>query len=141
MAKKRSRPTIKLPPDWRESFRGSTMRTSFSLNLTQPMIEFLCAVADTVQWDRALYFQTGGLARPDNFIASSRSLEKRGLIYVDDAALEEFRSSRSNETWEEMNQRTKWRLTPAGEALVQLLKITGIFVEADAAIIKKARRG
>lgn len=141
MAKKPAKATIKLPPDWREAFRGNTMRTSFSLNLTQPMIQFLCAVADHVHWDRALYFQSGGRACPDNFIASSSALEKRGLIYVDDAALEGCRNRRHDESWEEACGQTQWRLTPAGEHIVSLFKTVGIFVEADAAIIKKARRG
>ena len=33
-----------------------------------------------------------------------------------------------------------YRLTPAGECVVNLLKLAGMFVEADAAITKKSRR-
>jgi hypothetical protein len=34
---------------------------------------------------------------------------------------------------------THWELTPAGAAVVELLKLAGLFVEADAAIEKKAK--
>lgn len=133
MAKK---PTVQLPADWKGAFRQTTMRTTFNLQLSQPMIEFLCAVADRVEWDRMLYFQSGGIHRPDNHIAASRALEKRGLICIDPT----YDHQQRTDTWEEACGRTNWQLTPAGEHIVALFKATGIFVEADAAIIKKAKR-
>lgn len=56
---------------WQEDFRRNAMRTNFMLSLSQPMIEFLCAVADGVQWDRR---DACSIHVPDNWIASERSL-------------------------------------------------------------------
>ena len=121
------------PSTWRARFQGATLRTSFCLALSQPMLEMLCAVADGVCYDRALYFC--GSAKPDNFIASSKALEKRGLI-------QDHPERQKLHTDEEIREGLQhiWKLTPAGEALVQLLRVTGVFIEADAAIQKKAKK-
>ena len=136
MAKKKStKKTIPIQNDeWKMRFASNSMRSTFCLTLTQPMLEFLCAVADQVSWDRALYFQSIGGAKPDNWSATSTALIKRGLI-ESKGRLEH----RNWTTWEEACQDTQWVLTPAGDKMVELLKVTGIFVEADAAILKKAR--
>lgn len=104
------------------------MRSSFCLALTQPMLEFLCATADGVSWDRRLYRADWGIARPDNWLASGGALIKRGLITRRQAipVTEDFIISH-------------YILTPAGRALVELLKVTGIFVEADAATVKRLK--
>lgn len=114
--------------DWQSAFHGSVMRTGLLLSLSQAMLEYLCAVADGVLWDR---FGHSALARPDNFLASSRSLEKRGLIrrrplrkVIDPLA--------------QIGLENHWELTPAGEAVVALLKAVGIFIEADRATERKA---
>jgi len=119
---------------WRDDFRNFSMKVNFVLSLSKSMLEMLCATADGVQWDRALYRH--GSHCPENWIASCRSLEKRGLIQRKSA--------------EEIDQRKYedhargewccWTLTPAGEQVVGLLKTCGMFVEADAAINKKTRR-
>lgn len=126
------RKVVELPQDWKAAFQGHAMKTSFCLALTQPMLEFLCATADGVHWDRRLYTQQYGIARPDNWIASAGSLIKRGLIE---------RCSRSELDQEpiELFMISHYRLTPAGEALVSLLRVAGIFIEADAAIVKRLR--
>lgn len=115
---------------WQDRFKYFTMRANFQLALTRPMIEFLCAVADDVWWDRALY-RDGGQCAPDNFIASSHALVKRGLIdrtpkkiVLKNRKIYEYRSG--------------YLLTPAGKLVVQLLKATGLFIEQDLAITRKA---
>lgn len=102
------------------------MRTGMSLHLSQPMLEYLCAVADNVTWDRA---EIGGrsIARPGSDLVTSASLEKRGLI-------------RRKLNWKPSRDErdAHYELTEAGEAVVLLLKSVGVFVQADAAIGRKA---
>src|SRR5258708_4159895 len=62
---------------WQDRFKAYSLRTGFTLQLTQAMIEFLSATADDVCWDRSLF---PGQHRPDNWMATSISLWKRGLI-------------------------------------------------------------
>ena len=114
--------TIPFPTDeWKDSFRATTFKTNFALYLSQPMIEFLCSVADQVHWDRTTH--RANLHRPDNWLATAGSeMDSEDRDHV-------------NMTWEWSN----YRLSPAGEAVVQLFKVTGVFVEADTAISKKAR--
>lgn len=137
MAKKKTSPpsnVIPLPPDWKSAFQGHAMRSSFCLALTQPMLEFLCATADGVHWDRKLYYRQWGGARPDSFIASGRSLVNRGLI-------ERLQYSEiQDQPKSDPELYAHYRLTPAGSAVVELLKVSGIFIEADAAVTKRAKR-
>jgi hypothetical protein len=118
--------------DWKRRFLGASMRTNFTLALTQPMLELLCAVADGVHWDRHLYFPALGQARSDHFMSSAAALIKRGLV---ETVPHELRTKSVGDRIES----DFLRLTPAGEALVALLRVAGIFVEADATSIKKAR--
>ena len=131
--KKKPGNVVQMPPDWKSSFQGHAMKTSFCLALTQPMLEFLCAVADDVRWDRGLYYRQYGAAKPDNFLAAEHSLQKRGLIE------RLSRAVTSSIPYEEFNFRSMCKLTPAGVALVELLRVAGIFVEADAAVEKRTR--
>lgn len=124
---------VQLTPDWKSAFQGHAMRSSFCLALTQPMLEFLCATADGVHWDRRLYYQQWGQARPDSFITSARGLINRGLI--ERLPQVEISGIPSDET----RYYAHHRLTPAGSAIVELLKVSGIFVEADAAVQKQER--
>ena len=125
--------TIPLPTCWQDDFRSATFRTSFMLTLSQSMLEFLCAVSDGVQWDRS---QWSHVHKPDNFLASGRSLQKRGLIVR--KSDDEVRKMRHEKC--EPFEYNFWKLTPAGEVLVELLKVTGMFVESDASIAKRSRR-
>jgi hypothetical protein len=109
--------------DWRAAFRGTIMRTGMALNLTQPMLEYLCAVADDVQWDRGRYFQQMGAAAPDCGLMTASALVKRGLIMLKRAAV---------------HGSHRYELTAAGQAVVQLLTVAGVFVKADAALSKRA---
>ena len=114
------------PADWRAAFRSTVMRTGMCLSLTQPMLEFLCAVADGVYWDRGLQCSSS-LAKPCNSIVTGASLEKRGLIRrKSDAEIKSRQDYDSHHT-----------LTEAGEAVVGLLKVVGVFIEADEATRRK----
>ena len=124
---------IALPPDWKSAFQGHAIKSSFCLALTQPMLEFLCATADDVHWDRLLYYRQYGNARPDSFIASEAALEKRGLI------VRKIRTVLKEIPVDEAYLHSYCELTPAGVAVVELLKVAGIFIEADAAIEKRSR--
>lgn len=125
--------SVPMPDLWKQDFRASTFRTSFVLSLSQAMIQYLSAVADGVTWDRS---QFPGQHAPDNFIATGNALAKRGLVVRKTRAEMEAEQRPTSELWEWSN----YHLTPAGAAVVQLLKVTGIFVEADAAISKRSRR-
>lgn len=117
--------------EWKDNFRAYTMRMNFQLALTRPMMEFLCAVAEDVWWDRSIYRDHDRTA-PDNFIASSHALVKRGLIELK----KNYRAAR----WQNVYEiRSRYELTPAGKAVVNLLKITGLFVQADNAILRKSK--
>lgn len=119
---------------WRDAFRSFSLRVGFHLSLTKPMLEFLCAVADGVQWDRSLYFSERPV--PDNWIASERALEKRGLI------ARKAQGELDSRKYEDRPP-GEWCccvLTPAGKAVVELVKLAGLFVEADAAINRRSRR-
>lgn len=132
--------TVPLPDLWKDDFRSATMRTNFMLALSQSMIEFLSSVADGVQWDRSLF---NSIHKPDNWVATGGALTKRGLIRrkcreASNRHFDKLRTAKSGDPeWDEWNY---WELTPAGRAVVNLLKVTGIFVEADSAIRKKVRR-
>lgn len=114
------------PGDWRAAFQSSVMRTGMVLSLTQPMLEFLCATADGVYWDRQ---KIGGssAAKPCCSIITGHCLEKRGLV----CRRPDFSFDRED------SDRSPFMLTEAGEAVIALLKSVGVFVEADAAIRKK----
>lgn len=129
-----------MPDVWKDNFRKATFRTTFTLALSQPQIEMLCAVADGVMWNRSEFMF--GLHMPDSWIATQRALTARGLI-VDKTDAEREREFKQRHASGECRfyEWNNYRLTPAGAALVELFKVTGIFVESDAAIRKKSRRG
>ncbi len=119
-APKLIRKEIKLLTDWRVAFRNSSMRTGLALVLSQPMLEYLCAASDNVQWDRSRYYHETGRALPDNFIATANSLVKRGLITPKKI----------------ITDGSRYDLTPIGHKLVEILKVSGEFKVADAALEK-----
>ena len=138
MPKKKTSPkpdnVAPMPDAWRGAFKGATMRSSFSLTLSHAMLEFFCAVGDGVWGDRTLYFNAPGVV--DNSLTSARALEKRGLIVHSSGPFtdEDFQAM-----WDHGEMRGIYVLTPAGEKVFELLKLTGIYVENDAAIAKKVR--
>lgn len=115
-----------MPADWQDRFRSNVTRVRFEINLTRPMMEMLCACADDVQWDRAKF---GGILFPDNWIATEFALTKRGLL--------ERKPPRP------VGDNTPpFTLTPAGMAMVELMKVGGIFMPAEAALAKmRGRKG
>lgn len=127
----------KKTPNWQDAFKSASLRVGFAVSLTRAMCEFLSAVADDVYWDRAVYGSSQ--AFPDHFLATSRALVKRGLIECKpEKELEEGNRRPVRDSYELWSWQS-WRLTPAGEAIVGLLKITGMFIEADMGAEKKAR--
>jgi hypothetical protein len=103
---------------------------NFHLGLTRPQLEFLCAVADDCEWDRFTYGMGSG---PNNFIATGAALEKRGLI--------QQKPRLRNQRWNNVYEiRATHQLTPAGKLVAELLKITGLFIESDSAISRKAEK-
>lgn len=122
---------------WADHFRSYAMKQSFNLSLSQMMIEFLCAVADNVRWDRG---NVCDIHRPDNWYVAEACLIKRGLVRCkrDDPGQQE---KWSEQMWQKDRiLESCVELTPAGKAVVELFKVVGIFVEADNAIIKKVRK-
>lgn len=124
-------------PTWQDNFKSCCLKVGFGLSLSRAMCEFISAVADDVHWDRAVYGSSQ--AFPDNFLATSRSLEKRGLVRKKPENELEAGRHRPARTSYELWSWQIWELTPAGEAVVTLLKLSGMFVEADVAIEKKDR--
>lgn len=113
--------------DWKASFKGYAMRTNFCIGLTRTQLQFLCAVADDVMWDR---WNFGSVHMPDNFIASETALTKRGLL--------QRKPKRALKAWNNVYELTHFcELTPAGKLVVELLKLTGLFIESDHAVERR----
>jgi hypothetical protein len=120
--------------DWQQALRGSMLKFGVHLHLSQAMLEFLCAVADDVKWDRAL--DRGNIHRPDNWLASEVALTRRGLIKrKPPRVLQKHSDNRFSEP--------EWaccELTPAGKCVVELVKMSGVFVEAVESVVKQMRK-
>lgn len=120
---------------WNHAFRSSCLRVGFRIDLSRAMLELLCAVADDVLWDRFWTFRGGENAFA---LATGAALEKRGLIEDvrknPDVFRERLREwSTPGLPGGKPDIRSWWKLTPAGEAIVSLVKMSGLFVEADQA--------
>lgn len=116
--------------DWKDAFRSCMTRVTFNLTLTRPMLEFLCATSEDVHWDRRAF---GGLTYPDNWIATEHALMRRGLVErKPPQAIEKHIGDRVS-FW-------PWKLTPVGEAVVQMLKVGGLFLEPHEARDRMANR-
>jgi hypothetical protein len=125
------------PPNWKENFRTNTTRIGFRLQLSRPMLEYLCAVSDDVSWDRRRY---GSLFYPECTLATSHALEKRGLI--ERKRGRESKKQAKNLALDRFQFLQWWSLTPVGEAVVNMLKLGGLFIPAEAAAEKfNERRG
>lgn len=126
---------IEKTPVWQDAFRSCAVKAGFHIGLSRAMVEFISAIADDVCWDRSKW---GACAPfPDNFLATSASLVKRGLVIIKP---QEVRDRRKCPTDSTMWQWSNFELTPAGRHIVELLKIAGFFVEADAAIEKRGKK-
>lgn len=123
--------SIAMPGSWKEKFKDSAFKTNFQLYLSHSMVEYLCACSENVKWDRARYVS---IHRPDNWIACEVALIRRGLVERKcpseiQAELDAARKQSGGEC--EYWRVSSCRLTPAGSALVELFKVTGVFVESD----------
>lgn len=123
---KRDKPDPSMP-DWAVNLRSNVLKFGFDLHLSRSMLEFLCAVADDTYWDRTL--TQGGIHEPDNWIATGFALTRRGLIVRKPPLLRS-----------EPMRECHWSLTPAGELVVSLVKMAGIFVEACTAAAKRVEK-
>lgn len=124
------------PNEWQDAFKSYSTRIGFNMQLTRPMLEFLCACADDVYWDRVRF---GSIFFPDNWFSTEHALRKRGLVVRKPP---QEVAKRSAEAIRGVDQRPPWELTPAGRALVELLKVGGLFIPAEQATQKmSARKG
>lgn len=129
-----------LPAEWKQRFKASSIKVGFQLHLSKSMLEFLCAVADDVSWDRATF---GDIHYPDNWISTEGSLEKRGLIERkpdrehEEAGQHNYRELKRGVDYADCDMRNYCRLTPAGAAVVELLKVSGLFIAQDGALRRK----
>lgn len=116
-----------------QAFLSCTTRIGFDLKLSRPMMEFLCACSDDVEWDRRRF---PCLYEPDNWIATERALTKRGLLRRYSEIERKKRIKERGATWP-----IPYCLTEIGHAVVALLKVGGLFIEAEAAREKLQKRG
>ncbi len=121
---------------WRNKFLGSVCRIGFQLALSRSMLEMLCAISDGVQWNRAMF---PGLIVPDNWIASQAALLNRGLI-VEKSEKERNADITTAHILNESYTWQRYKLSPAGEKTIDLIRISGMFVQSDAAIVKRMRK-
>lgn len=135
MATKAKQSVNPFQDEWQGSFRNYSLRAGFAVHLSTSMLDFICAVADDVRWDHNLYWLQRGC--PGRDLAVEKCLEKRGLIRR--KSLKYFKDKETYQGHELECESSNYELTPAGEAVVELIKLAGIFVEADAATRKKAR--
>lgn len=111
---------------WQEAFRAQQLKTHFSLQLTRPMLEMLCATSDDVVWDRARF---GNMFMPDNFIVTETALTKRGLLRRKPPAIVKDAFGPDG-----FRLGTFYELTPVGVALVEMLKVGGLYIQAQRAL-------
>jgi len=123
---------------WQDAFKSYSTKVGFSLQMTRPMLEFLCACSDDVYWDRSAY---GSIYFPDNWIATEHALVKRGLVVrKPPQVVETQRKAAGSSAWRGNGLPPPWELTPAGRGVIDLLKVAGLYLSADAATKKMATR-
>lgn len=117
---------------WKQAFKANTTRIGFKLVMTQPMLEMLCALSDDVEWDRTWMHS---ILIPDNFLATREALARRGLV--------EFKTDaeKPDKKRDGILLRPYLKLTPAGVAVVEMLRVGGLFIESRIAKDKLAKRG
>lgn len=126
-------------PDQR-AFRGACLRTGLYLSLTQTMLEMLCAIADDTRpnrfWDYVRGHNKLGMGH-----ATAEALIKRGLCtqIPEKEFMAELDRRRRDRLEEFDDLPERYRLTECGQAVVDLLKTAGIFVESDQATYRRRR--
>lgn len=116
---------------WKEALASSTGQWAFVLSLSRTMVFFLAIIRDGTYFDAAQNDEAR-ITRfhvRNRFISGTNSLKNRGLI---EEVLETYEIHGKKE-WRVAN----WILTPAGEAVCQLLVFAGLMAEAKP---KKAKR-
>ena len=142
---------------WQAKFLSNTHRLTFQLRLSTMMMEFLAAVAGDCEWDRSSYGRQAGFnPYPCNFIGASRYLLDRGLI--EEKPLLTAHRQRENKRQAKAKKKgdlflwdhddfnnaiggkgcNQYRLTPAGEKVVELFKVAGMFREQAKSKNRKA---
>lgn len=102
---------------WKDDFVNYTTGTAFSLSLSRDMVDFLLMFDEVGMQGAQGFRRRNGV---DGFVPIAKALGRRGLF--------EHNSDFSNFSYAEKeahNIRAKWiyRITPAGELVVNLLKI------------------
>lgn len=123
-----SKLAIRPVESWQDNLRRSSFRLGFKLQLSHVMLEFLCAVADDVEWDRHLNKFSPDV---DSWLSTEMALTRRGLI--------ERKRPRSKKTKALALGLNYCRLTPAGQAVVELVKMAGVYVEAVEATVRRLK--
>lgn len=122
---------------WQDNFKSSSLRVGFKIGLSRPMLEYLSAVADNVWWNWSVL----GGASPDIdcFIAVSRALVLRGLIQLKPRAERDKKFDQMRRDGSNSYLYSNYKLTSAGEHVVALVKLAGVFVEQDLAATRHMR--
>jgi len=129
--------------DWQRRFQQDTVQVDFSVKRLTPRLRaFICAVADGVEWDRQAEF--GGGVGAGGGTAAAAKLFRRGLIKAKcpDQAETDARAAAAAAVLAgeaEWGEFTNWELTPAGTHVVALLRLAGLFMEAELATVKRLR--
>jgi len=117
---------LRLPrEEWAERLRSSVLKFGFNMNLSTAMLEFLCAVSDNVRWDRNL---KSSIHAPCCWLVTEAALTKKGLV---------VRKVKRDDTDGPILLQNMCEPTPAGQHVVELIKLAGIFVEHAEAAAKK----
>lgn len=127
---------------WAQAFRTTSLRAGFYLSLSQSQLAFLCACADDTRWDR-FWDYLNGKNQSGAGHATAASLVKRGLLWdrrVDwKAWTKELSKPRPVLADGRPDLPEAYELTPAGKAVVELVKMTGLFVESDQSMLREKR--
>lgn len=119
-------------PQWQQAFLANTTRIGFKLIMTQPMLEMLCATASDLKWDR---WWLHNILMPCNWLATEHALTARGLVLRKSVEANKARMQTDAGMVQPCIE-----LTPAGEAVVAMLKVGGLFIEAKEAKRRMMKR-
>lgn len=126
--------------EWQIAFRQTSLATGFRLALTQSMLEYLCAVSDNTRWNR-FWDMLNGNDKLGAGHATAGALERRGLIADRFKASDSFPNLiRGTLNGGMPDLESRYELTPAGRLVVELVLLTGLFVESDASHERKVAR-
>ncbi|MBN7764118.1 hypothetical protein JYP52_23600 [Nitratireductor aquibiodomus] len=99
-----------LPTNWQQAFQSFTTSTAFAMQLSHAQVRALDAIKNDT-WQGSDYHM---------FYASARALQRRGLVEFNRPVKGESRS------W-------IYRLTPAGELVLDLIFLAGAVPQSDEA--------